>query len=70
MAGGVTSPPICRAALSIVVPGSTSTVILSMVTLNNFFSVSLTLYYFFYELIHELLILLPPLTDLHNAANP
>src|SRR5579859_3682642 len=35
MAGGATSPPILRAACKILVPGSTSMVILSIVTLNN-----------------------------------
>src|SRR6185437_15701989 len=38
MAGGATSPPILRAACRILVPGSTSMVILSIVTLNSFFS--------------------------------
>ena len=38
MAGGATSPPICRAAWRIDVPGSTSMVMLSIVTLKSFFS--------------------------------
>jgi hypothetical protein len=38
MAGGVTSPPICLAACSIVVPGATSMEMLSMVTFIVFIS--------------------------------
>jgi hypothetical protein len=38
MAGGTTSPPIFRAAIRMLVPGSTSTVMLSIVILNSFFS--------------------------------
>jgi hypothetical protein len=38
MAGGATSPPILRAASKMVVPGSTSTSMLSIVTLNITFS--------------------------------
>ena len=38
MVGGTISPPIFRAAIRIVVPGSTSTVMLSIVTFNSFFS--------------------------------
>src|SRR5690349_6729677 len=45
MAGGATSPPIFRAAWRIEVPGSTSMVILSIVTLNNFFSSAIIIFY-------------------------
>src|SRR5690348_6557527 len=43
MAGGVTSPPIIRAAFRIEVPGSTSMVMLSIVTLKSFFSSAIIL---------------------------
>src|ERR1700748_1072746 len=45
MAGGATSPPIFRAACKMLVPGSTSIVILSIVTLNNFFSSAIALFF-------------------------
>ena len=38
MVGGTISPQILRAAIRMVVPGYTSVVMLSLVTLNNFFS--------------------------------
>jgi hypothetical protein len=38
MVGGTISPPILRAAIRIVVPGSTSTEMLSIVTVSSFFS--------------------------------
>jgi hypothetical protein len=44
MAGGTTSPPILLAAVRMEVPGSTSIVILSIVTLNNFFSSAITMF--------------------------
>src|SRR5271165_4123651 len=44
MAGGAISPPIFRAALRMDVPGSTSIRMLSMVTLNIFFSSAIVVF--------------------------
>src|SRR5690606_11833799 len=52
------SPPICRAAIRMVVPGSTSTVMLSMVTLNNFGASDIPQFIYYYLVIFLILILI------------
>jgi hypothetical protein len=47
MAGGTSSPPINRAAFNMVVPGSTSTEMLTILTLNIFLSSAILIYFSF-----------------------